>query len=61
VPKPFFEFPYSERYNLHRLPPEVAAAWRKNSKKRGIDAQDSFYSHNQMLNQQIHNTMIAYV
>ena len=27
-PKPVFEFPYSERYNLHRLPPEEAAAWR---------------------------------
>ena len=34
-PKPFFEFPYSERYNLHRLPPEEAAAWRKKLEEEG--------------------------
>jgi hypothetical protein len=35
APKPFFEFPYSERYNLHRLPPEVAEAWRKKLEEEG--------------------------
>jgi hypothetical protein len=35
VPKPIFEFPYSERYNLHRLPPEVAAARRKKLEEEG--------------------------
>ena len=34
-PKPVFEFPYSERYNLHRLPPEVAAARRKKLEEEG--------------------------
>ena len=34
-PKPVFEFPYSERYNLHRLPPEEAAAWRKKLEEEG--------------------------
>jgi hypothetical protein len=34
-PKPFFEFPYSERYNLHRLPPEEAAARRKKLEEEG--------------------------
>ncbi len=28
-PKPIFDFPYSERYNLHRLDPQEAAARRK--------------------------------
>jgi hypothetical protein len=34
-PKPIFDFPYSERYNLHRLPPEVAAARRKKLEEEG--------------------------
>jgi len=34
-PKPMFEFPYSEKYNLHRLPPEEAAAWQKRLEKEG--------------------------
>jgi hypothetical protein len=34
-PKPVFEFPYSERYNLHRLPPEEAAARRKKLEEEG--------------------------
>jgi hypothetical protein len=34
-PKPIFEFPYSERYNLHRLQPEVAAARRKKLEEEG--------------------------
>jgi hypothetical protein len=33
--KPIFEFPYSERYNLHRLPPEEAAARLKELEKHG--------------------------
>jgi hypothetical protein len=35
APKPIFEFPYSERYNLHRLPSEVTAAWRKKLEEEG--------------------------
>jgi hypothetical protein len=35
APKPKFEFKYSERYNLHRLPPEVAAARRKKLEEEG--------------------------
>jgi hypothetical protein len=35
APKPVFEFPYSERYNLHRLPPEEAAARRKKLEEEG--------------------------
>jgi hypothetical protein len=35
LPKPVFEFPYSERYNLHRLPPEEAEAWRKKLEEEG--------------------------
>ncbi len=34
-PKPRFEFKYSERYNLTRLPPEVAAARRKKLEEEG--------------------------
>ncbi len=34
-PKPEFEFKYSERYNLTRLPPEVAAARRKKLEEEG--------------------------
>jgi hypothetical protein len=34
-PKPKFEYSYSERYNLHRLPPEVAAARRKKLEEEG--------------------------
>jgi len=30
-----FEFTYSERYNLHRLPPEEAAAIRKKLEEEG--------------------------
>ena len=33
--KPFFNFPYSETYNLHRLPPEEAAARRKKLEAEG--------------------------
>jgi hypothetical protein len=33
--KPIFEFPYSERYNRHRLPPEEAAARRKKLEEEG--------------------------
>ena len=33
--KPKFEFTYSERYNLHRLPPEEAATRRKELEKNG--------------------------
>ena len=33
--KPIFEFTYSERYNLHRLPPEEAAARRKKLEEEG--------------------------
>jgi len=35
APKPKFDFPYSERYNLHRLPPEEAAARRKKLEEEG--------------------------
>jgi len=28
-PKPYFDFPFSETYNLHRLPPEEAARLKK--------------------------------
>jgi hypothetical protein len=34
-PKPAFEFTYSQRYNLHRLPPEEAAARRKKLEAEG--------------------------
>jgi len=34
-PKPKFEFKYSERYNLTRLPPEEAAARRKKLEEEG--------------------------
>ncbi len=34
-PRPAFEFTYSERYNLHRLPPEEAAARRKKLEAEG--------------------------
>jgi len=34
-PKPKFEFKYSERYNLHRLPDEEAAARRKKLEEKG--------------------------
>ncbi|HYK90594.1 MAG TPA: helix-turn-helix domain-containing protein [Acidobacteriota bacterium] len=34
-PKPKFEFEWSERYNLTRLPPEVAAARRKKLEEKG--------------------------
>ncbi len=34
-PKPRFEFKYSDRYNLHRLPPEEAAARRKKLEEEG--------------------------
>ena len=34
-PKPKFEFTYSERYNLKRLPPEEAAAIRKKLEEEG--------------------------
>ncbi len=34
-PMPKFEFRYSERYNLTRLPPEVAAARRKKLEEEG--------------------------
>ncbi len=34
-PKPRFEFAYSERYNLTRLPPDVAAARRKKLEEEG--------------------------
>jgi len=43
-PKPKFEFKYSERYNLTRLPPEEAAAIGKNLKPRDIDP-GSQYTH----------------
>ena len=33
--KPKFEFKYSERYNLTRLPPDVAAARRKKLEEEG--------------------------
>ena len=33
--KPKFEFKYSERYNLTRLPPDVAAARRKKLEEKG--------------------------
>ena len=33
--KPIFEFTYSERYNLHRLPKEEAAAIRKKLEAEG--------------------------
>ncbi len=33
--KPKFEFQYSERYNLTRLPPDVAAARRKKLEEKG--------------------------
>jgi len=33
--KPLFEYTYSERYNLHRLPPEEAAARRKKLEEEG--------------------------
>ena len=33
--EPRFEFTYSERYNLHRLPPEEAAAIRKKLEAEG--------------------------
>ncbi len=33
--KPKFEFTYSEHYNLTRLPPEEAAAWRKKLEANG--------------------------
>lgn len=33
--KPKFEFKYSERYNLHRLPPEEASARRKKLEEEG--------------------------
>jgi hypothetical protein len=35
LPKPKFEFKYSERYNLTRLPPEEAAAIRKKLEAEG--------------------------
>jgi len=35
APKPRFEFTYSDRYNLHRLPPEEAAAIRKKLEAEG--------------------------
>ncbi len=35
TPKPVFEFTYSERYNLHRLPKEEAAAIRKKLEAEG--------------------------
>jgi hypothetical protein len=35
MPESVFEFPYSERYNLHRLPPEEAAARRKKLEEEG--------------------------
>jgi hypothetical protein len=35
LPKPKFEFKYSERYNLTRLPPDVAAARRKKLEEKG--------------------------
>ena len=35
APKPKFEFTYSERYNLKRLPPEEAAAIRKKLEAEG--------------------------
>ena len=34
-PKPKFEYEYSQRYNLHRLPPEEAAARRKKLEEEG--------------------------
>jgi len=34
-PKPKFEFKYSQRYNLTRLPPEEAAARRKKLEEEG--------------------------
>ena len=34
-PNPKFEFEYSERYNLKRLPPEEAAAIRKKLEAEG--------------------------
>ncbi len=34
-PKPEWDFKYSERYNLTRLPPEVAAARRKKLEEEG--------------------------
>ena len=33
-PKPYFDFPFSETYNLHRLPPEEAAARLKKLEER---------------------------
>ncbi len=35
APRPKFEFTYSERYNLKRLPPEEAAAIRKQLEAEG--------------------------
>jgi hypothetical protein len=35
APRPTFEFTYSERYNLKRLPPEEAAAIRKKLEAEG--------------------------
>ncbi len=35
TPKPTFEFKFSERYNLTRLPPEEAAARRKKLEEEG--------------------------
>jgi hypothetical protein len=35
TPKPRFNFPYSARYNLHRLPPEEAEAKRKKLEAEG--------------------------
>lgn len=35
APKPTFEFKFSERYNLTRLPPEEAAARRKKLEEEG--------------------------
>jgi hypothetical protein len=34
-PKPKWDFQFSERYNLHRLPPEEAAAIRKKLEAEG--------------------------
>ena len=34
TPKPYFDFPFSETYNLHRLPPEEAAARLKKLEER---------------------------
>jgi hypothetical protein len=35
TPSPRFDFTYSERYSLHRLPPEEAAARRKKLEEEG--------------------------